>query len=43
MATLSMTTQRMVLMRHVFATVIPDPDGITYHGVQRFRVLTQGV
>lgn len=42
-AHLTMSTQAMVSMRHEFATVDLDPDGATYHGIQRFRVFTQGV
>ncbi len=31
----------LVLLRFEFATTIVDDDGLTRHGVQRFRVLTQ--
>lgn len=30
-----------VLLRHEFSNTDLDPDGITYHGTQRFRMLTQ--
>lgn len=27
---------------HEYAEVMADPDGLTYHGVTRFRIITQG-
>lgn len=42
-STLNMNGHTMVLMRFEFAETDLDPDGVTYHGVQRFRALTQGV
>lgn len=32
---------RFVLLRFVFATTMLDSDGLTRHGVQRFRVISQ--
>ena len=32
---------RLILLRFEFAAVLEDPDGLTWHGVQRFRALTE--
>lgn len=32
---------RLVLLRFVFAATMLDPDGLTRHGVQRFRIVSQ--
>lgn len=43
-ANLQMDGQKMILMRFEFSNGGElDPDGVTYHGVQRFRALIQGV
>lgn len=39
--TLSGTAFTPVNMEHEFTEVFTDPDGLTYHGIQRFRVVTQ--
>lgn len=31
----------LVLLRLVFAATMVDPDGLTRHGIQRFRIVTQ--
>lgn len=38
---LSMTGHSLVVMQFDFAETLRDPDGRTYHGVQRFRALTK--
>lgn len=40
---LVITGQNLVLCLCEFATTSIDPDGTTFHGVQRFRIITQGV
>ena len=40
-AALSVGGHTLVLLRFEFATTTVDPDGLTRHGVQRFRALTQ--
>lgn len=40
---LTISGQTLVLMRCEFSQTFLDPDGITFHGVQRFRTITQGV
>jgi len=35
-------TWALVMCKHEYAEVMPDPDGITMHGVTRFRIVTQG-
>ena len=40
-ATLSVTGHTLVLLRFEFSHTFLDPDGLTRHGVQRFRALTQ--
>ena len=39
---LSLTGHDLVLLRFTFAATFLDRDGLTRHGVQRFRALTQG-
>jgi hypothetical protein len=31
---------RMVMIRQEYSETLPDTDNVTYHGIQRFRVLT---
>ena len=38
---LAVSGHALVLLRFEFATTIVDDDGLTRHGVQRFRALTQ--
>ncbi len=38
---LTMTGHSLVICRFEFAEIVKDPDGITHHGVQRFRVITR--
>ena len=38
---LSLTGHNLVLLRFEFSQAMLDPDGLTRHGVQRFRALTQ--
>ena len=38
---LTVTGHTVVLLRFEFADTFRDPDGLTVHGVQRFRALTQ--
>ena len=40
---LSLTGHTLVLLRFEFSSTFLDPDGLTYHGVQRFRAVTQAV
>lgn len=40
---LSVEGAEMVLLRLEFGDTDLDPDGVTYHGVQRFRTLIKGV
>ena len=40
---LTVTGHTVVLLRFEFSDTFRDPDGLTVHGVQRFRALTQGV
>ena len=42
-AGLSPSGHTLVLFRFEFSEVLLDPDGITRHGVQRFRALTQAI
>ena len=39
---LAISGHTLVLLRFEFAATFLDPDGMTRHGVQRFRALTQG-
>jgi|688.fasta_scaffold171439_4 hypothetical protein len=39
--TLSVTGFTHINSEHEFTEVFSDPDGLTYHGIQRFRVVTQ--
>lgn len=41
-ATLSISGETFVLCLQEFAEAMVDPDGMTRHGVQRFRIITQG-
>lgn len=38
-----MSGQVVIVCREEFSNLALDPDGATYHGVQRFRALIQGV
>jgi hypothetical protein len=40
---LAVAGHHFVLCRQEFSTVMKDDDGITHHGVQRFRVITRRV
>lgn len=40
-ANLSPVGHQAVLIYQEFSEVMQDPDGVTHHGVQRFRVLTE--
>jgi hypothetical protein len=40
---LSVSGQYMIIMRYEFSDIDIDPDSVTHHGVQRFRVLTKEV
>ena len=40
-AGLSVSGHELVLIRQEFGATFLDPDGLTRHGVQRFRALTQ--
>lgn len=40
-AALAVTGHTLVLLRFEFADAMEDPDGLTYHGVTRFRAVTQ--
>lgn len=39
-ASLTVTSHNCVLIRQEYSETLLDPDGTTYHGVQRFRALT---
>lgn len=39
---LAVTGETTILVHFDFAEIVPDPDGRTRHGVQRFRVITVG-
>ena len=39
--TLSLAGHTLILLRFEFATTFLDSDGLTRHGVQRFRAITQ--
>lgn len=41
-ASLNLAGQSLVFILFEFASTDLDPDGVTYHGVQRFRAITQG-
>lgn len=38
--TLPLIGHVMIMMRFEYSETIPDLDNVTYHGIQRFRVLT---
>ena len=38
---LAVSGHDLVLLRFTFGTTVLDPDGLTRHGVQRFRAVTQ--
>jgi hypothetical protein len=37
---LTVTGQNHIFTRFEFQTTMGDPDGITYHGIQRFQIIT---
>ncbi len=39
---LTLSAGRCVQIRQEFKETLRDPDGITHHGVQRFRAVTEG-
>ena len=39
--TLSLSGHRLVNLRHTFSEVRRDTDGETYHGIVRFRAVTE--
>lgn len=39
--TISVTGHSVILIRCEFSEVMKDPDSITHHGVQRFRIITE--
>ncbi len=39
--TLALTDHRLVNLRHEFTQIRRDPDGETYHGIVRFRAVTE--
>ena len=40
-AELAMTGYSLVELHQEFSTILRDPDGITLHGVQRYRIILQ--
>ena len=40
-AELAMTGYELVELHQEFSTILRDPDGITLHGVQRYRIILQ--
>ena len=40
-AELTMTGYELVELHQEFSTILRDPDGITLHGVQRYRIILQ--
>lgn len=40
-AELTMTGYSLVELHQEFSTILRDPDGITLHGVQRYRIILQ--
>jgi hypothetical protein len=41
-SSLSQTGFNLVNMRYEFSDVLRDPDGVTRHGIIRFRAITLG-
>lgn len=39
--TLTLSGHTVVFSRFEFAETMKDPDGVTHHGIQRFRVITR--
>ena len=39
-ASLSVTGHTLVDIRYEFSDTMPDPDGLTQHGIQRFKIFT---
>lgn len=39
-ASLTLSGYRLVMLRFTFGEILRDPDGVTHHGVMRFRALT---
>ena len=40
-AELAMTGYELIELHQEFSTILRDPDGITLHGVQRYRIILQ--
>ena len=40
-AELTMTGYQLIELHQEFSTILRDPDGITLHGVQRYRIILQ--
>ncbi len=38
---ITVTGHQLILCQFDFSTVLKDPDGVTHHGVMRFRALTE--
>lgn len=42
-AVLTLTGHRLVNLRHEFSDTRRDPDGETYHGIVRYRAVTEPI
>lgn len=40
-ASITVTGQNLILVQNIFVTHVRENDGLTRHGIQRFRVLTE--